>query len=80
MRHPLEYIENVRQKPESTRIIVAAISFIILITFIMVLWISTFSIKPVGTTVPSQAQVISSDQPSPFELIWGLIQEVGDTN
>ena len=68
MRHPLEFIENIQQKPEPQRKMIAAALVIFFTLIIVGIWITTFSIAPSEPTV-------SASEPSPFSLLWNFVKE-----
>ncbi|OGF58254.1 hypothetical protein A3B05_00870 [Candidatus Giovannonibacteria bacterium RIFCSPLOWO2_01_FULL_43_160] len=69
MRHPLDFIENIQQKPEPTRKLIATALVIFFILIIIGIWITTFSLPE------SSQQETPSAQPSPFTLLWNFTKE-----
>lgn len=71
MADPIKFIEALQQKPEHVRKIIAAFVVGVLMIFILVFWIYTFSIDNF-----SEIETASkSAEPSPFALLWGFVKD-----
>jgi len=68
MRDPLAYIENIQQKPESVRKMIATALVIFFTLIIIGIWITTFSLAPSEPAAPAP-------EPSPFSLLWNFIKD-----
>ena len=69
MKSPLDYLEELREKPESTRQTIAVLSVVVIMAIIVVVWILTLNLSstPTGTAT-------ASAQPSPLALLWNYIK------
>src|SRR3989344_1531776 len=74
MKGPLDYLEELQEKPEGTRRAFAVASGLVIMTVIVSLWFATFSISDSGNSVATAAGS-SEDQPSPFTLFWNYAKD-----
>jgi len=68
MKDPLAYIENIQQKPEPLRKMIATALVIFFALVIIGVWITTFSLAP---SEPAAA----ASEPSPFSLLWNFTKD-----
>ncbi|MDP3935095.1 MAG: hypothetical protein Q8Q46_02695 [Candidatus Giovannonibacteria bacterium] len=68
MRHPLDFIENIQQKPEPVRKLIAAALVIFFALAIIGIWITTFSLAP-------SEPAVAASEPSPFSLLWNFTKD-----
>ncbi|MDO8523535.1 MAG: hypothetical protein Q7S12_04660 [bacterium] len=74
MRSPLDFLEELQQKPEVTRRAFAVASVVVIMAVIVSLWFATFSISDSGNSVAIAAGS-AEDQPSPFTLFWNYAKD-----
>ncbi|OGF64275.1 hypothetical protein A2661_00845 [Candidatus Giovannonibacteria bacterium RIFCSPHIGHO2_01_FULL_45_24] len=68
MKDPLDFVEKLQQKSEAERRTIAALVVIALMTIIIGVWITTFSIAP-------SEPAVSAAEPSPFSILWNFIKD-----
>ena len=71
IKHPMELIESVQEKPESVRRAIAFAAVAVITAVIVGIWITTFSLPSAG----GEASVLDTAvQPSPLTLLWNFVK------
>lgn len=74
MRSPLDFLEELQEKPEPTRRAFAVASVLVIMAVIVSLWLANFSLSNTDSNVAIAAGS-SEDQPSPFTLFWNYAKD-----
>ncbi len=71
MKHPLDLLEKIREKPEPARKFIGAVLVAVIMAVILGVWVTTIDLK-----APSGQNLLAeSSQPSPFSLFWNFAKE-----
>lgn len=74
IHHPIEYLEMLWDKPESTRKIIAGVAVFVLSSMIIGAWLMTFSLKPSLSIANAENQAVAEPQQieslSPLKTLW----------
>ena len=65
----MDFVENIQQKSEPTRKLIAAALVVFFMLIIIGVWMTTFSLPD------NSARESISDQPSPLSLLWNFITD-----
>ncbi len=74
MRSPLDYLEELQQKPESVRRTFATVSVFVIMVIIIFVWYANLSLFDSGNTA-AVAAGSAEEQPSPFTLLWNYAKD-----
>jgi cell division protein FtsB len=72
----IEFIENLQNKPEPKRKLIAIVSVVIIALIIFTAWTFTFSLSTVQKNNTQEIESSAQKQPSPFEAIKSISQEI----
>ena len=75
IRHPIDLIESMQEKPESVRRAIAFSLVAVIAAIILSVWLTTFSLPSSNFVADASVTDSQSDQPSPIVLLWNLIKE-----
>ena len=75
MKGPLEYLEEIQNKPESVRRAFSVASVLVIMAVIVSVWFANFSISTQENNVAIAAGS-AEDQPTPFTLLWNYSKEM----
>ena len=67
-----EILETILQKPESVRKVIAFVSVVFIMTIIIGIWWTTFSIKPTSVATENTNSAVAS----PFAVTWNSIKNI----
>ena len=71
IRHPIDYLEILWQKPESTRKKILVVSVILISSVVITAWLMTFSVPPI-----TQPFSPATQEQAPISSIWELSRQV----
>ena len=71
IKHPIDYLEILWQKPESSRRKIAAVAIGLCMAIIIGIWLMTFSIVPVAPREPASATILG-----PFSTFWSYLKDL----
>jgi len=71
IRSPIDHLETIWQKPESTRKVIAAIAVSLCTVVIVSIWLMTFSLET--AEVASADTAVAED--SPLRVIWDTVKD-----
>lgn len=74
MKSPIDYLENLQNKPEAVRRAFAVASVFVIMSVIVSVWFANFSISDSDKSMASVAGSVEN-QPSPFTLLWNYSKE-----
>ena len=79
IHHPIDYLEMLWQKPESTRKIIAFVSVSSLAIIIIGIWAITFSFPKTNLEQQTNLKQTSALDLSMFSALWQNIKSLGTT-
>ena len=74
IRHPLDYLEIMWQKPEPVRKMITAVTTGFIMAVIIAIWVSTISLEPISSSTASAKPL--QEQESPFAITWNVIKNI----